>query len=96
MPERQSKATQGRHERMLLELLKLPGNDRCADCKAKSKSICRSMVSFVDPPAIRSSMGILFSRYILVYTMCWSPSQNGYAHLACKVSYYGRVVAGAD
>ncbi|KAI9314962.1 hypothetical protein BX666DRAFT_1965134 [Dichotomocladium elegans] len=36
MPERQSKATQGRHERMLLELLKLPGNDRCADCNSRN------------------------------------------------------------
>ncbi|KAI8137109.1 hypothetical protein BJV82DRAFT_675169 [Fennellomyces sp. T-0311] len=36
MPERQTKATQERHERMLLELLKLPGNDHCADCKSKN------------------------------------------------------------
>lgn len=39
MREKQSKATQERHTRMLNELLKLPGNDRCADCKAKSKFI---------------------------------------------------------
>lgn len=65
MPERQSKATQGRHERMLLELLKLPGNDRCADCKAKSKSTCRSMVSYrllthppLDPRWASYSLGI--------------------------------------
>lgn len=38
MREQQSKATQERHERMLNDLLKLPGNDRCADCTAKSKS----------------------------------------------------------
>lgn len=36
MREKQSKATQERHERMLNELFKLPGNDRCADCTAKS------------------------------------------------------------
>ncbi|KAL0091238.1 hypothetical protein F4703DRAFT_1705668, partial [Phycomyces blakesleeanus] len=36
MSERQSKATQERHERMLLELLKLPGNEYCADCRAKN------------------------------------------------------------
>jgi hypothetical protein len=37
MLEKQSKATQVRHDRMLKELFKLPGNDRCADCTAKSK-----------------------------------------------------------
>lgn len=37
MREKQSKATQAKHERMLNELFKLPGNEKCADCTAKSK-----------------------------------------------------------
>lgn len=37
MREQQSKSTQVKHERMLNDLFKLPGNDRCADCTAKSK-----------------------------------------------------------
>ncbi|KAF7725700.1 hypothetical protein EC973_009417 [Apophysomyces ossiformis] len=36
MAEKQTKATQERHERMLLELLKTPGNECCADCRAKN------------------------------------------------------------
>ncbi|KAI8332618.1 hypothetical protein BC941DRAFT_358858 [Chlamydoabsidia padenii] len=36
MPKPQTQATQNRHERKLNELLKLPGNDKCADCKAKN------------------------------------------------------------
>ncbi|ORE20273.1 ArfGap-domain-containing protein [Rhizopus microsporus] len=36
MTERQSKATQERHERILNELVKMPGNDLCADCGAKN------------------------------------------------------------
>lgn len=45
MPERQTKATQERHERMLLELLKEPGNDRCADCRARSKPVSTLLCS---------------------------------------------------
>lgn len=37
MHRKQSKATQERHDRMLNELYKILGNDRCADCTAKSK-----------------------------------------------------------
>jgi hypothetical protein len=37
MAKPSSKAAQNRHERKLNELLKLPGNDKCADCQAKSK-----------------------------------------------------------
>lgn len=37
MREQQSRATQERHERMLNALFQAPGNDRCADCTAKSK-----------------------------------------------------------
>ncbi|KAI9268581.1 hypothetical protein EDC94DRAFT_600616 [Helicostylum pulchrum] len=36
MREKQSKATQAKHERMLNELFKLPGNEKCADCTAKN------------------------------------------------------------
>ncbi|KAI9358075.1 hypothetical protein BD770DRAFT_321223 [Pilaira anomala] len=36
MREQQSKSTQVKHERMLNDLFKLPGNDRCADCTAKN------------------------------------------------------------
>ncbi|ORZ14535.1 hypothetical protein BCR42DRAFT_417132 [Absidia repens] len=36
MPERQTRTVQNRHERKLNEILKLPGNDRCADCSAKN------------------------------------------------------------
>lgn len=35
--KKQSKSTQERHERLLNELLKVPGNEYCADCRAKSK-----------------------------------------------------------
>jgi stromal membrane-associated protein len=37
MREQQSRATQERHERLLNELFKVPGNNRCADCTSKSK-----------------------------------------------------------
>ncbi|KAI7907557.1 uncharacterized protein BX663DRAFT_491285 [Cokeromyces recurvatus] len=36
MSERQSKTVQGRHERILNELTKKPGNETCADCGAKN------------------------------------------------------------
>ncbi|PHZ10184.1 Arf GTPase activating protein [Rhizopus microsporus ATCC 52813] len=36
MTERQSKTTQERHERILNELVKMPGNDLCADCGTKN------------------------------------------------------------
>jgi stromal membrane-associated protein len=36
MSERQSKNTQDKHERILNELAKQPGNETCADCGAKS------------------------------------------------------------
>ncbi|KAG2237818.1 hypothetical protein INT48_002119, partial [Thamnidium elegans] len=36
MREKQSKATQAKHERMLNDLFKLPGNEKCADCTAKN------------------------------------------------------------
>ncbi|SAM02623.1 hypothetical protein [Absidia glauca] len=36
MAKPSSKAAQSRHERKLNELLKLPGNDKCADCQAKN------------------------------------------------------------
>lgn len=37
MSERQSKSVQDRHERMLNDIVKRPGNETCADCNAKSK-----------------------------------------------------------
>lgn len=37
MSERQSKQVQERHERMLNEIVKKPGNETCADCRSKSK-----------------------------------------------------------
>ncbi|KAI9473921.1 MAG: hypothetical protein EXX96DRAFT_508852 [Benjaminiella poitrasii] len=36
MSERQSKAVQGKHERILNEIAKKPGNETCADCGAKN------------------------------------------------------------
>lgn len=39
MSERQSKTVQDRHERMLNEIVKNPGNELCADCGSKSKYI---------------------------------------------------------
>ncbi|KAI8372983.1 uncharacterized protein BYT42DRAFT_578779 [Radiomyces spectabilis] len=36
MREQQSKSTQQRHERILNELARIPGNDQCADCKTKN------------------------------------------------------------
>ncbi|KAI8991610.1 hypothetical protein BDF20DRAFT_810856 [Mycotypha africana] len=36
MSERQSKATQVKNERILNDLAKYPGNDRCADCNSKN------------------------------------------------------------
>ncbi|KAI9360297.1 hypothetical protein BD770DRAFT_318803 [Pilaira anomala] len=36
MSERQSKATQDKHERILNEIVKQPGNELCADCRSKS------------------------------------------------------------
>lgn len=37
MSERQSKNTQDKHERILNDVVKQPGNENCADCGAKSK-----------------------------------------------------------
>lgn len=37
MSERQSKSTQDKHERMLNEIVKNPGNEKCADCGSRSK-----------------------------------------------------------
>ncbi|KAI8067481.1 hypothetical protein BC940DRAFT_300852 [Gongronella butleri] len=34
--KRQTKATQERHERLLNDLLKVPGNEYCADCKSRN------------------------------------------------------------
>ncbi|KAF1805820.1 hypothetical protein FB192DRAFT_1067567 [Mucor lusitanicus] len=36
MSERQSKSVQDRHERMLNEIVKQPGNEHCADCGSKN------------------------------------------------------------
>ncbi|KAL9551424.1 hypothetical protein MBANPS3_004268 [Mucor bainieri] len=36
MSERQSKSVQDRHERMLNEIVKQPGNEQCADCGSKN------------------------------------------------------------
>ncbi|KAL0074117.1 hypothetical protein J3Q64DRAFT_1638089 [Phycomyces blakesleeanus] len=36
MREKQSKAMQDRHERILEELLKKAGNERCADCQSRN------------------------------------------------------------
>lgn len=37
MREKQSRATQERHERILNELCKIEGNNKCADCLTPSK-----------------------------------------------------------
>lgn len=37
MSERQSKSTQDKHERILNEIVKNPGNEKCADCGSRSK-----------------------------------------------------------
>lgn len=39
MSERQSKSTQSKHERILNEIVKYPGNELCADCRSKSKLV---------------------------------------------------------
>lgn len=66
MTERQSKATQERHERILNELVKMPGNDLCADCGTKSKKKKRvykhqatfAKDSLIDPRWASYSLGI--------------------------------------
>ncbi|ORY92377.1 hypothetical protein BCR43DRAFT_445754 [Syncephalastrum racemosum] len=78
MPERQTKATQQRHERMLTELLKLPGNDRCADCPTKNPrwaSYSLGVFLCVRCAGLHRKMGTHISRVKSISMDQWTPEQ---------------------
>lgn len=91
MREQQSRATQERHERMLNALFQVPGNDRCADCAAKSTfdiyvSLVETLVLLIYfEMTNRSPLGILFIRCISLYTLWKSSSQDGYTYFKGQV-----------
>ncbi|KAI9494772.1 hypothetical protein BDB00DRAFT_761399 [Zychaea mexicana] len=78
MSGRQTKATQERHERMLLELLKLPGNDRCADCPSKNPrwaSYSLGIFLCIRCAGLHRKMGTHISRVKSVTMDQWTPEQ---------------------
>lgn len=77
MSERQSKSTQDKHERILNELAKKPGNDLCADCGTKSKQQRHNICLIVNLFLSRSSLGLLFAWCLPLYSLCWYSSKNG-------------------
>ncbi|KAI8985893.1 hypothetical protein BDB01DRAFT_842754 [Pilobolus umbonatus] len=81
MREKQSKTTQGRHERMLTELFKLPGNDRCADCFNRNPrwaSYSLGIFLCIRCASLHRKMGTHISRVKSVSMDCWSKEEIQY------------------
>ncbi|KAI8371714.1 uncharacterized protein BYT42DRAFT_581248 [Radiomyces spectabilis] len=78
MAERQSKALQVRHERMLNELSKLPGNEFCADCRAKNPrwiSYTLGIFLCIRCAGIHRKMGTHISRVKSMTMDTWTADQ---------------------
>ncbi|KAL0135313.1 hypothetical protein V8B55DRAFT_1555852 [Mucor lusitanicus] len=75
MHQKQSKATQERHDRMLNELYKLPGNDRCADCTAKNPrwaSYSLGVFLCIRCASLHRKMGTHISKVKSCSMDCWT------------------------
>ncbi|GAN05333.1 hypothetical protein MAM1_0088d04803 [Mucor ambiguus] len=75
MHRKQSKATQERHERMLNELYKVPGNDTCADCTAKNPrwaSYSLGVFLCIRCASLHRKMGTHISKVKSCSMDCWT------------------------
>ncbi|KAH0342043.1 ArfGap-domain-containing protein, partial [Aureobasidium melanogenum] len=73
-----SKRQQARNERMLQDLLKVPGNDRCADCAAKNpawSSWSLGIFLCMSCAALHRKMGTHISKVKSLSMDSWSPDQ---------------------
>ncbi|KAI4731735.1 ArfGap-domain-containing protein [Aureobasidium sp. EXF-10728] len=73
-----SKRQQARNERMLQDLLKVPGNDRCADCAARNpawSSWSLGIFLCMSCAAIHRKMGTHISKVKSLSMDSWSPDQ---------------------
>ncbi|KAK4518361.1 uncharacterized protein ATC70_001714 [Mucor velutinosus] len=75
MHRKQSKATQERHDRMLNELYKVLGNDRCADCTAKNPrwaSYSLGVFLCIRCASLHRKMGTHISKVKSCSMDCWT------------------------
>ncbi|KAG1303873.1 hypothetical protein G6F64_009691 [Rhizopus arrhizus] len=78
MSERQSKSTQDKHERILNELAKKPGNDLCADCGTKNPrwaSYSLGVFLCIRCAGIHRKMGTHISKIKSITMDQWSSEQ---------------------
>ncbi|ORX52358.1 Arf GTPase activating protein [Hesseltinella vesiculosa] len=76
--KRQTKATQDRHERILNDLLKIPGNEYCADCRSRNpRWASHSLGVFlcVRCAGFHRKMGTHISRIKSISMDKWTPEQ---------------------
>ncbi|KAI8097389.1 uncharacterized protein BX664DRAFT_326260 [Halteromyces radiatus] len=76
--KRQTKAMQERHERILNELLKIPGNEYCADCRSRNPrwaSYSLGVFLCVRCAGIHRKMGTHISRIKSLSMDQWTPEQ---------------------
>ncbi|KAJ2958799.1 hypothetical protein NQZ79_g5663 [Umbelopsis isabellina] len=78
MAGRQTKSTQDRHERMLLELIKQPGNNLCVDCRAKNPRWASHNLGVflcIRCGGLHRKMGTHISKVKSVSMDSWTPDQ---------------------
>jgi hypothetical protein len=81
-----SSRSQEAQKQILAELLKDPSNKTCADCRAKGKYFVTAQARTEVTPLIlvsslpRTSLGVMESGRLSMYTLCWDPSKPRRPH----------------